>query len=169
LSSIVAGWIGTPPSLTLNPGATNIGAHLFIGKFMMQFSSGIFLGFVSLFLLLLFFVVLRRERLAFGFLWLLLTTVGILLGDAPVQVAFLTALGAFLPVYVLYRFGLLASVASFFFVHLAIYYPITPDFTRWYAADFMIAVVISLAIVAYGFYISLAGQPLFSGKFLADD
>lgn len=169
VTSIVAGWLGHPPDLTLNPGAVNIGAHLFIRKFTSQLSSGIFLGFISLFLLLLFFVVLRRERLAFGILWLLLTLVGALLGDTPVQLIFLTALGALLPVYVLYRYGLLAAVAAFFFAHLAIYYPITTELTAWYAIDLTIALVICVSIAVYGFYISLAGQRLFSGKFLQED
>jgi serine/threonine-protein kinase len=169
VTAIVTGWLGHPPELTLNPGAVNIGAHLFIRKFTSQLSSGIFLGFISLFLLLLLFVVLRRERLAFGILWLLLTVVAHLLGETPIQLIFLTALGAFLPVFVLYRYGLLASVAAFFFTLLAIYYPITTELTAWYATDFMIALVICVSIVVYGFYISLAGQPLFSGRLLQED
>lgn len=168
VTSIVGGWLGHPPELTINPGAVNIGTNLFIGKFISQLSSGIFLGFISLFLLLLFFVVLRRERLAFGLLWLLLTLVGTLLGEAPVQLLPLTALGAFIPVYVLYRYGLLASVATFFFTHLSLYYPITPELTAWYATDFVIALVICVALAAYAFYTSLGGQKLFSGKLLAD-
>jgi serine/threonine-protein kinase len=169
VTAIVTGWLGHPPELTLNPGAVNIGAHLFIRKFTSQLSSGIFLAFISLFLLLLLYVVLRRERLAFGILWLLLTLVAHLLGETPLQLIFLTALGAFLPVFVLYRYGLLASVAAFFFGHLAIYYPITTQLTAWYAIDFTIAVVVCVAIAIYGFYISLAGQPLFSGRFLQED
>lgn len=169
VTAIVIGWMGQPPEPILNPGTMNIGAHLFIRKFTTQVSSGIFLAFVSFFLLLLFFVVLRRERLAFGILWLLLTLLGHLLGEAPVQLIFLTAVGPFIPVYVLYRYGLLAAVATFFFSHLEIYYPITTELTAWYAIDFTIAVVICVSIAVYGFYISLAGQPLFSGKFLQED
>jgi serine/threonine-protein kinase len=167
-TSIVIGWIGQPPQLTLNPGASQIGSNLFIRKFGDQLSSAIFLGFMSLFLLLLFFVALRRERLAFGLLWLLLTLVGTLLGETPVQLIPLTALGAFIPVYVLYRYGLLASVATFFFTHLALYYPITPELTAWYAHDFTIALVICVALVAYGFYTSLGGQKLFTGRLLEE-
>src|SRR6185312_3747216 len=164
ITSIVTRWIGQPPELSLKPGAAQIGTNLFLEKFTSQISSGVFLGFMSLFLLLLFFVVLRRERLAFGILWLLLIVVGTLLEDTPLKLILLTALGAFLPVYVLYRYGLLAAVATFFFAHLVIYYPITTELTAWYATDFLIAVVICLALAAYAFYVSLGGAKLFSGQ-----
>lgn len=166
VTAIVSGWIGHTPEPILNPGTTNIGSHLIISKFTSQVSSGIFLAFVSFFLILLFFLVLRRERLAFGVLWLLLTLLGHLLGEAPVQLIFLTAIGPFLTVYVLYRYGLLAAVATFFFSHLEIYYPITTELTAWYATDFMIAVTICLALAVYSFYTSLGGQKLLSGKLL---
>ncbi|MBC8031149.1 MAG: serine/threonine protein kinase [Pyrinomonadaceae bacterium] len=168
MRAILIGWLGYPPALTQNPGVENIGAHLFIDKFTNQISSGIFLGFISLFLLLLFFVVMRRERLAFGMLWALLTLLGTLLGQTPLQLLPLTALGAFLPVYVLYRFGLLASVATFFFVNLSIHFPITTELTKWYATDFTIALGICVALVVYAFYISLGGQKVFSGKLLEE-
>src|SRR6185436_19641533 len=127
-----------------------------------------FLGFMSLFLLLLFFVVLRRERLAFGLLWLLLTLVSELLAETPMQLLPLTAVGAFLPVYVLYRYGLLASVATFFITLLAVHYPMTPQLTAWYATDFTIALAICVGLVGYGFYTSLGGQKLMSGKLLEE-
>ncbi len=167
-TSFLIGWLGHPPELTLDPGSAFIGANLFISKFTNQLSSGIFLGFITLFLLLLFFVVLRRERLAFGLLWLLLTLLGTLLGETPLQLLPLTALSAFIPVYVLYRYGLLASVATFFFTHLSLYYPVTHELTAWYARDFTIALIICVALAAYGFYASLGGQKLLSGKLLEE-
>jgi serine/threonine-protein kinase len=167
-SSIVSGWLGHPPELNLNPGAVNIGTNLFIVKFTNQLSGGVFLGFVCLFLVLLFFVVLRRERLAFGLMWLLLTIVSALLAETPMQLLPLTALGTFIPVYVLYRYGLLATVATFFFTLLSIHYPITPQLTAWYATDFTIALAICIGLVGYGFYTSLGGQKLMSGKLLEE-
>jgi serine/threonine-protein kinase len=168
LTSLMTRWIGHSPELTLNPGTVQIGSHLLIHKLTAQLSSGIFLGFITLFILLLLFVVVRRERLAFGILWLLLTVVSTLLGQTSLQLFPLTALGAFLPVYVLYRSGLLAAVATFFFTHLMIYYPITTQLTAWYATDFAIALLICLALAAYAFYTSLGGQKVFSGKMLEE-
>ena len=76
--------------------------------------------------------------------------------------------GAFLIAWVLYRYGLLALISALFFLHLSIFYPMTSEFSAWYAGDFVLALVISLALAVYGFYISLAGQPLFRGNLLKE-
>ena len=68
----------------------------------------------------------------------------------------------------MYRYGLLAYVSATFFLHLVIFYPITSEFSAWYAGDFVPALVISLALAVYGFYTSLAGRPIFRGRFLDD-
>jgi len=168
LTSIGLRWIGRPPALALTPGNTSIGAHLFIGKFMSQMNAGIFLPFISLFLLLLFMTVLRRERLAFGILWLLLATVNVLIGQVHVLMIPFAALSAFLATFVLYRFGLLAAVVALFFAHLWVFFPMTTELSAWYATDFLMALTICVGLVIFGFYTSLAGQPLFGGKFLPD-
>jgi len=74
----------------------------------------------------------------------------------------------FLIVWVLYRYGLLALVSAIFFLHLVIFFPITSDFSAWYAADFVLALIIALTLAGFGFYTSLAGQPLFRAS-LPDD
>jgi serine/threonine-protein kinase len=168
LSSIGLRWIGRPQSLTLNPGNTNLGAHLFIGKLMSQMNAGIFLPFFSLFLLLLFVRVLRRERLAFTALWLLLATVNVLISQVHVLMIPFAALSAFLVTFVLYRFGLLASVAALFFAHLWVFFPMTTELSVWYAMDFVMAGAICVGLAVFGFYTSLAGQPLFGGKLLQE-
>jgi hypothetical protein len=73
-----------------------------------------------------------------------------------------------LVVWVLYRYGLLALITAIFFLHLMIFFPITSDFSAWYAGDFVLALLISLALAAFGFYTSLAGEPLFRGARLDD-
>ncbi len=168
LSSIGLRWIGKPTVLTANPGSYEIGAHLFIGKFLSQMNAGIFLPFFSLFLLLLFVLVLRRERLAFGLLWVLLAIVNVLVTNVNVLMAPLAALSAFLAVFVLYRYGLLAAVAAFFFAHLWVFYAMTTELSAWYATDFLMGLTICVALAVFGFYTSLAGQSLFGGKLLQD-
>jgi hypothetical protein len=69
---------------------------------------------------------------------------------------------------VLYRYGLLAAISALFFAYLWVFYPITTELTAWYANDFTIALAICVGLVLYGFYISLAGQPLFGARLLED-
>ena len=100
--------------------------------------------------------------------WLLITVLNTLLVQvSPVMIVF-PALFASLLVLVLYRYGLLAAIAALFVTHLWVFYPITTELTAWYAMDFTIALVICVALAIYGFYISLAGQPLFGGRLLED-
>ena len=161
-------WIGRPPELSMNPGNEQIGAHLFISKFASQITAGLFLTFFSFFMLLLFVTLLRRERLALIALWLLITALSMLVTEATVPMIPLVALDSLLFVFVLYRYGLLALAFALFVSHLWVFFPVTSDFTAWYAGDFVISLVICLALATYGFYTSLAGQSLFGGKLLED-
>ena len=86
---------------------------------------------------------------------------------APQAVPF-AILAALLVIWVLYRYGLLALISAIFFLHLVIFYPITSDLSAWYAADFVLALIICVALAVFGFYTSLAGEPLFRGA-LPDD
>ena len=126
------------------------------------------MAFISVFLLLLFVVILRRERFALLALWLLLTLMLSLVSESTwIRVPFSAFLAA-LVVFTLIRFGLLAVISTLFFSYLAIYYPITTELTAWYATDFTIALAIALVLAAYGFYTSLGGQKLLSGKLLEE-
>jgi protein kinase-like protein len=168
LAFIGVRWIGQPPQLVLNPGSTLIGAHLFTVRFETQVTAALFNSFFPLFLLLLLVVVLRRERLAFGAIWLLLTIVETMVSQTSALMIQFTGLAVLLAVFVLYRYGLLALVSAMFFFHLWVFFPMTTELTAWYAFDFIIALGICGALVIYGFYTSLAGQPLFSGKLLEE-
>jgi hypothetical protein len=111
-------------------------------------------------------VVLRRERIAVMVLLLLLTVLLALVTEATWLMIPFTALLAFVVVLTLIRFGLLALVSAVFFFQILVFYPVTTELTAWYAIDFTIALVIALILAAYGFYISLGGQKLLSGKLL---
>ena len=80
----------------------------------------------------------------------------------------LIAFDSLLAVFVLYRYGLLAIAFALFVSHLWVFFPMTTKLTAWYAIDFAIALAICTALTLYGFYTSLAGQSLFSGKLLED-
>jgi hypothetical protein len=161
-------WIGRPPELAINPGSEEIGAHLFFAKFASQITAGLFLAFFAFFMLLLFVVILRRERLALIPLWLLILALSALVSQSDLMMIPLLALVALIFVFVLYRYGLLALAFALFVNHLWVFFPVTSDFTAWYATDFFISLVICIALAVYGFYISLGGQPVFKGGLLQE-
>jgi hypothetical protein len=47
-------------------------------------------------------------------------------------------------------------------------FPLTSDFSSWYAGSTFFVLVVITGLTIYGFYTSLAGQPLLKGKLLGD-
>lgn len=159
---------GRPPELALNPGNELIDSHLFVLRFADQITASLYLAFSAFFILLLLVIFLRRERLALLALWVLVTTLSMLVTQTDVRMTPVVAIYGFLFVFVLYRYGLLALVFAMFLGHLWVFFPVTSEFSAWYATDFVISLVICVALTIYGFYTSLAGQSLFGGKLLDD-
>ena len=169
LGRLVPQWLGYPPRIPWLdfPATELLGIRSFAHGITQQTFAALFQSFILLFFLLLMYIVLRRERLAAVAVWLIMTVALSLTNETMVAVPF-AGLAAFLAIWVLYRYGLLALITALFFLHLLIFYPITSDFSAWYAGDFVLALIISLALVVFGFYTSLAGEPLFRGA-LPDD
>lgn len=159
--------IGRPFDIVSNPGSALLGS-LFWERFASQLSAALFLSFIALFLLLLFVVILRREWLAAGVLWIVLITFGMLVSQSSLTALPAAMLGSALTLFILYRFGLLALCATLFFAHLWVFFPLTTEIGAWYATDFVIAAILCLALAGYGFYISLGGQSVFGGQLLDD-
>ena len=65
--------------------------------------------------------------------------------------------------FVLIRFGLFAAIASDVFTYLLPTYPVASGLAAWYAGSFLFFAAVFVALAGYGFYISLAGRPLFGG------
>jgi serine/threonine-protein kinase len=168
LADLVPRWLGHPPREPWFdfPATRLLGLRSFPAGLTYQIYGGLLQPFILLFLLLLLYIILRGERLAALCLWALGALALSLTSGAPG--APFAALGAFLYVWVLYRYGLLASVSAAFFLHLNIFYPVTSEFSAWYAGDFVLALALSLALAVYGFRVSLGGRSLFRGGLLED-
>lgn len=168
-TNLVPQWLGHPPAIPWldYPATQLLGIRSFAFGFTQQIFAGIFQPFIILFFLLLLYIILRRERLAALALWLIAATALSLTQETAAGVPF-ACLAAAMVVWVLYRYGLLALVVAIYFLHLMIFFPITSEFSAWYATDFVLALLIALALAGFGFYTSLAGEPLFRAARLDD-
>ena len=102
---------------------------------------------------------LRRPRLGL----IVLALVMLLLNAQPTAVDFtLTVLFVLVFLTVLVRIGLVAA-AAFFFILLTLGTSPPLILDQWYAGRAMIALLVPLAALVYGFYVSLGGQPAFGG------
>jgi hypothetical protein len=66
------------------------------------------------------------------------------------------------------RFGLLATMTAQLFFFLSVTYPLTTDFSAWYASSTIFALVVALGISVYGFYTSLGGRRVFADRLLGE-
>ena len=125
----------------------------------------VFLAVACMFLLLLLHMIFRRrEWLALGVAWLLFTAASGL-GGRPLKISLIFgALYSALIILAVTRFGLLTLTAALFFITMFSNYPMTTDFSVWYAPSTIFVLVITGAVVAFAFYTSLGGQAVFKGQ-----
>ncbi|HYL72908.1 MAG TPA: serine/threonine-protein kinase, partial [Bryobacteraceae bacterium] len=128
--------------------------------------------FASLFLLLFFFllrIVLRRLWLA-GAAFIVVIALGLLasigFGQSTLFDWVTLPLVSSLLAFVLTRFGVLALIVAFSVDLTLISFPLTTDFSAWYAGNSLYALASVLVLTAYALYTALAGRPLFKAGFL---
>lgn len=167
--------LGDPPAMPFlmsNPyGSMLAGIRGFPVLFLSQINASPVQAFMVSFVVLFFTVLLRRKWLGALAAWLLFFAYAVSTDVAEgVPVAGMTFAVVFPTLMVLMttRFGVLALMAAFLTYHLVIFYPITTELSAWYASDFLMVAGFLLALAIYGFYVSLAGQKIFQGQFLAD-
>jgi serine/threonine-protein kinase len=169
LSVLVPQWLGmsatTPPATSL----TGLEGTQYAAALLAAQAIDALIGpSVLLFLFLIFSIVLRRRWVAAGVLFLVITLLGAQSGEHP-SIDWLFAMAsAALTLFVLLRLGLLAAVFMQFFASAFYIFPMTTDFSAWYAGTTIVAVAVIVALVLYSFRTSLAGQRLFTGSLVED-
>jgi hypothetical protein len=117
---------------------------------------------------LLHIIFRRKEWLAIGVAWLGLTVTFAIGGRSFLIGLVYGAIFAALLIAVTTRFGLLAVTTTLFIFSFFGSSPTTTDFGAWYAPSAIFALVAILVLLAYAFYIALAGQQVFKRKLLPD-
>ena len=153
---------------SVEPANTHLGMGYFIDALEGQWTTPLLNQFVLLAMILLLSLILRREWLGFIAGWLAFTAMlALIWGGEPVN-WLSAAVTAGLSTFVLYRYGLLAGMFTLLFLHMQIRFPVTTNFSAWYATGFVIDIILLLILLIYAFRTSLAGQSLTRGKFLQD-
>jgi serine/threonine-protein kinase len=165
---VVPRWLGFPPtqpaSVVLR---TLLGFQYVPNMLVAQVLNSLTFPAILMFLLLLLTILTRRERVAMVLLWLIYAAP--YLGGS--YMAFDIPYGLIISaatLFVLLRFGMLTLVFTQFFIFFFNFYPVTSDFSAWYAGSSAFAALLGAALMLYGFKSSLAGQPLFKGSLIGD-
>jgi len=128
--------------------------------------SAVFLSLLALLFLFVFRAIFRRMWLAAAALTIFIV---ILMAPTTLIYLFFEVLVAALAVFALIRFGVLALLSGIFVLLTLRAFPLTTDFSAWYAGSSLFAIGSVLALTAYALYAALAGRPLFKAGFLESD
>jgi serine/threonine-protein kinase len=167
LRHFAEGWFGRlPPSpirVTLEP---LLGARGMIERLLATVAIDLFVTLGFLFLFVLLRLLLRKGWVAAAALVLIFTAVnilsqGYLLVDAVVNAVFWG-----ITIFILKRFGLFPLVAFFMTYDFLAGFVHSMHLSQWHAASTIVGGLSVLALAVYGFRVSLAGRPVFSGAAL---
>jgi serine/threonine-protein kinase len=173
LRLIIPRWLGLDPGM---PDVSDIfstavvGLSTFAQLLMNQLSAAVVQTFVIVFLLLFLSLLFRRDWLGISVGFMMLASLfvfSIAQQEHPIAVV-LVALTVALMVFSAVRFGPLALFSTLAFFHLWVFFPITSEFTAWYASTFVLDLIVLLGLAIYGYYISLGGQSPFNVKLLGE-
>jgi hypothetical protein len=158
---------GAPPPTPTTPRSLDVllgGPYVIGALFDAQTSIGIFIG--AFVLLLLLRIVLRRPWLANGAFCLIIITLftGGFTRDPMEWIG--SAIAVAILLITMIRFGLLSFVVMSLAVPLIASFPTTLDFSAWYAGIGVIGPLVALALAGYGFWVALAGRPIFRDELL---
>ncbi len=170
LQNLTPGWLGWPPD---EPTATANGWALkglrgLLERALVGIDISLVQALGYFFIFLLLFIVLRRDWLAAGAVWVLLTVLYSVGGEPPVVAWSFGMISAALITFTLIRFGLLSLVTLFLFSYFTYILPITTNLSAWYAGSTIFVLLMVVALATYGFYLSLGGQRLLRGGILPD-
>jgi serine/threonine-protein kinase len=170
IKAVVPIWLGrtrTPVRVNLE---TLLGLRESIGEFFFTTVSFILLiGLSYMFVLVVLYMIFRRRDWLVSLVaWLMVTVLfGLNSRNLIPSLLFSAGMSALLLV-VATRFGLLALIAAAFFLLLLTTFPMTTDFSVWYASSTIFAITAGLALASYAAYVSLAGQQVFKGELLRE-
>lgn len=163
MNVIVPSWLGLEEALPLFSGDLDsvLGTKHSVAALLQASLYSLNIGLIGFLMLMLLRVGLRRQWLAAG-AFVAFCTMLYSFGSGHPYVSWLF-LGAAFTIQVTFvtRYGLFLYVSYAFAIRLLTSFPITPDFSVWYAGTGLFAIGVVAVMAAYGFWTCLAGRRLF--------
>jgi serine/threonine-protein kinase len=159
---LMLGWLNLARGIPATAGdLLHLGVEGFVRNTMNSIAGATAFTFLGTFLLLFLTLLLRRQWAGVAAGWLVFSI--LIAGDNLYQgVNFVpvSMLMAAVPVFVMARFGVLAMLATMLVIHLRVFFPITTELSAWYARGFVLYLLLTVMLAAWGAHIVRAGQPL---------
>jgi serine/threonine-protein kinase len=137
------------------------GAKGYLPLLINQTSGSILFTLIVFSIVLFFAMITRRNAIAWSVSWLLLYLVlNLNFGDGTPLSYAIRLLFPTILIGVLWRYGMLAMISLFFYIHFWAFFPRTTDLSAWYATPFLLQFALLTLIALFAFRTSLAGQKL---------
>jgi predicted Ser/Thr protein kinase len=156
-AAILAGRLAPEPSTTLGPLSS---ARHSVEAILSEVWHGTWIPLVILFLVFLVRLAVRRDWAALAVVVALGVTLTALASDDPLVSGSLALIAWLLLLFVMIRFGLLASAATVGVGNL-LTRTVAAPLSAWYAHTTWITLAAVAALALFAFYTALAGRPLF--------
>jgi serine/threonine-protein kinase len=158
VSALAPSWAGGTVAYTRPPLLQLLGGRVVAGG-LLGWAATLWPALLSLLLLILFRMLLKRNWAAFLAAWTIFSALSTGTDDGFVALVFV---GVFWGLFMLLlmRFGLLAALAALY-LHAPLAHGImTTDLGSWYSDYTIGALLLLVAVALYGFWVSFAGRPL---------
>jgi serine/threonine-protein kinase len=167
LQHFAEGWFGRlPPRPIMTSLDPLLGARGMIAQLLETFPIELGAALALFFLFVLLRLLLRKDWAAAAALVLIFTASHALFGQYLLVDAVVNAVFWGITIFILMRFGLFCLMVLFTTDAVLLYFVNSIQLSHWYAASTFLGVLFVLALAVYGFRVSLAGRPIFSGAAL---
>jgi serine/threonine-protein kinase len=162
-----AGWLGQAPSMPrLLESLPLRGGRQALGWLLMT-QPGLLLAALVMSFLYLFCVIVVKKRSVAAALTIGLFSLSSLISPTSVWTeVLLVVLRMTIMILVMVRLGMLTTFTMVFLMFQITSYPITFDFSNWYAGTGLIGLLTAFGLAAWGAWTAAAGQPLFKDESL---
>ncbi len=167
LRHFAEGWFGRLPPRPMTLGLDSLlGARGMIAELLSRIPSDLGLALALFFLFVLLRLLLRKDWAAAAAFVLIFAGANALSGKYPLVDAVETVIAFGFVIFILKRFGLFCLMVLFATAQVLLEFVHSIQLSQWHAAPTLLGVLFVLALAVYGFRVSLAGRPIFSGAAL---
>lgn len=167
LDQFAEGWFGKlPPRPEAAHLSSLLGVRFATGQLFGLLPQGLASALAAFLLFFLLRLLFRRDSIAMVAFVLIFVAIQALPSNYPLVDGVFYVVAYAVVILILKRFGLV-PLTVFFFTNTALGdLPLTTHLSAWYAQSTYVALAFILALAIYGFRVSLAGRPIFSGAAL---
>jgi serine/threonine protein kinase len=145
-----------------------LGMRMASSQFFLYLGDAIQVAVGWLFIFFFLRVLSRRQWLAAGLFILLRTIADDSMYYAPMKLVPYSVFIATVLVFLILRSGLVGLISSLVALNMLDNFPVTFNFSAWYADSGIFVSLAVLALAAWGFYTSLGGQKVFQSRLLEE-